>query len=226
MQSHLSARSLWRWYVSGKSYLFYDNHLHSVKSTKRDGEKLNSPASERDGETDAKLDTTLLSSLWPGAFRFLHQVTLGLIWSPHGSVRSVCLLSHSVNNGNWKGRIFKWSWVLAHTHKNGITFFFFRREKASLTLVSKKWHKCWVNGKTKCSWERGNAERGGRGAELPSGSVISHAASRRGLGGLSPVSDPGEPLSGQPLTSDDVSHWQPESVLALRCRGPNTTCPG
>ena len=48
--------------MSGKSYLFYDNHLHSVKITKRDAEKLNCPASESDGETDAKLDTTLLSS--------------------------------------------------------------------------------------------------------------------------------------------------------------------
>ena len=33
-----------------------------------------------------------------------------------------------------------------HTQKNGITFF--RREKASLTLASKEWHKCWVNVKT------------------------------------------------------------------------------
>lgn len=33
-----------------------------------------------------------------------------------------------------------------HTQRNGITFF--RREKASLTLVSKEWHKCWVNIKT------------------------------------------------------------------------------
>lgn len=92
---------------------------------------------------------------------------------------------------------------------------FFRREKASLTLVSKEWHKCWVNGKTKCNCGRGNAERGGRGAEFLSGSVTSHAASQRGLGGLSPVSDVGEPLSGHPLTND-VSHCQPESMLGAK----------
>ena len=48
-------------------YLFDDNHLHSVeitnvKITKRDAEQLNSPESERDGETDAKLDTPCFPS--------------------------------------------------------------------------------------------------------------------------------------------------------------------
>lgn len=101
------------------------------------------------------------------------------------------------------------------THKQKWNYIFFKREKASLTLVSKEWHKCWVNGKTKCNCGRGNAERGGRGAEFLSGSVISHEASQRGLGGLSPVSDIGEPLSGHPLTND-VSHCQPESMLGAK----------
>lgn len=97
------------------------------------------------------------------------------------------------------------------THTQKWNYIFFRREKASLTLVSKEWHKCWVNGKTKCNRGRGDEEHGGRVHEFLSGSVISHEASRSGLGGLSLISDVGEPLSGHPLTNDD-SHCQPESV--------------
>lgn len=68
-----------------------------------------------------------------------------------------------------------------------------------------------MNGKTKCNRGRGDAERGGRAHEFLSGSVIPHEASQSGLGGLSLISDVGEPPSGHPLTNDD-SHCQPEPV--------------